>query len=204
MKTYLDMEDWSRKEHFQFFGGFDDPFFGITVNIDFTSVYKQAKENNNSFFLYSLHRLMQAVNDIDEFKYRIEDGRVVRFDTIHVSTTIGRGDGTFGFGFFEYDADRDFFIRKAEPEIQRVKSLSGLLLNDSANRMDVIHFSAVPWFAFTEMKHAVSFGRKDSVPKISTGKLIKEGDRLMLPVSINAHHGLMDGKHVGLFIDRLR
>lgn len=102
MKHPIDLEHWNRKEHFLFFGSMDDPFFGLTTQIDVTSIYKEAKADHASFFLYSLHKIMTAVNEVEEFRYRIIDNIPVCFDRIHVGTTIGREDGTFGFGFFEY------------------------------------------------------------------------------------------------------
>ena len=60
-------------------------------------------------------------------------------------------------------------------------------------------FSAVPWFAFTEMKHARSANRGDSIPRISTGKLTRSGDRLTMPVSLDVHHGFIDGRQAGEF-----
>ena len=101
MKHPIDLEHWNRKEHFLFFGSMDDPFFGLTTQIDVTSIYKEAKADHASFFLYSLHKIMTAVNEVEEFRYRIIDNIPVCFDRIHVGTTIGREDGTFGFGFFE-------------------------------------------------------------------------------------------------------
>ena len=51
----------------------DDPFFGLTTQIDVTSIYKEAKADHASFFLYSLHKIMTAVNEVEEFRYRIID-----------------------------------------------------------------------------------------------------------------------------------
>lgn len=100
-KTKLNIESWNRKEHFRFFSAFDDPFFGITTNVDFTTIYLEAKHDSQSFFLYSLHHILTKANETDEFKLRIEgENSVVKYDTIHVSPTIGREDGTFGFAFF--------------------------------------------------------------------------------------------------------
>ena len=161
MKQVIDLDNWNRKEHFAFFSAFDDPFFGVTTLVDFTDVYRQSKEQNVSFFLYSLHFLLKCVNETDAFKLRIEKDSVVRYDTIHISPTIGREDGTFGFGFFEYDPDIDLFIQKATQEIERVKNGTGLSFSKNTSRQDVIRYSALPWFAFSEMKHATSF--KDGV-----------------------------------------
>jgi hypothetical protein len=59
MKHPIDLEHWNRKEHFLFFGSMDDPFFGLTTQIDVTSIYKEAKADHASFFLYSLQPLMR-------------------------------------------------------------------------------------------------------------------------------------------------
>ena len=126
MKHPIDLEHWNRKEHFLFFGSMDDPFFGLTTQIDVTSIYKEAKADHASFFLYSLHKIMTAVNEVEEFRYRIIDNIPVCFDRIHVGTTIGREDGTFGFGFFKYTPDRQLFLQNAQKEIERVQALTGL------------------------------------------------------------------------------
>jgi chloramphenicol O-acetyltransferase type A len=41
------------------------------------------------------------------------------------------------------------------------------------------------------------------VPKISFGKFIKENDRTLMPFSVEVHHSLMDGLHVGRYIARI-
>ena len=66
----------------------------------------QSKQDGASFFLYSLHKILRAANAIDEFRYRVEDGNIVLYDLIGASPTIGREDGSFGFGVFEYHEDR--------------------------------------------------------------------------------------------------
>ena len=71
-KTELNIESWNLKEHFRFFSAFDDPFFGITTNGDFTTIYLEAKHDSQSFFLYSLHHILTKANDTDEFKLIIE------------------------------------------------------------------------------------------------------------------------------------
>lgn len=204
MKQIINLDDWNRKEHFNFFSAFDDPFFGVTTAVDFTNVYHQSKKTGKSFFLYSVHFLLKCLNDTPAFKLRIEEGQVVQYDKINISPTIGREDGTFGFGFFEYHADLDLFIENAEKEISRVKNGTGLSFSENAGRSDVIFYSALPWFAFSEMKHAGSIKTGDSVPRISTGKLIEEEGELRLPISISAHHGLMDGRDIAEFIQKLK
>ena len=176
MKQLIDLECWKRKEHFRSFSAFDDPFFGITALVDFTDCPRRSREEGRFFFLRSVHRLLKCVNETEPFRLRIENGQVVEYDLIHVSPTIGREDGTFGFGFFEYDTDLDLFIQNAEKEIGRVRNSDGLSFSEDIGRPDLIRYSALPWFAFSEMKHAVSRGKGDSVPRISTGKLVQQDE----------------------------
>lgn len=59
MKRVINLDNWNRKEHFKFFSALDDPFWGITTTVDFTSIYQQSKNMEVSFFLYSVHFLLK-------------------------------------------------------------------------------------------------------------------------------------------------
>ena len=127
MKTLLDLENWNRKEHFLFFKQFEEPFFGLTVEIDCTKAYATTKQLGTSFFVYYLHKTMVAVNTIESFRYRIIDDAIYIYDTIDVSATIMREDNTFGFSLIEYSPDFDVFAANTFQEIERIQNTSGLL-----------------------------------------------------------------------------
>ena len=201
MKTLLDLENWNRKEHFEHFKQMEEPFFGVTVEIDCTKAYQTAKELKVSFFIFYLHKTLVAVNAIENFRYRIADGKIYINDRIDVSATIGREDGTFGFSLIEYNSDFETFKQNALTEIERVQNTTGLFTR-SFDDDNVIHFSAIPWLNFTSLSHARSFTFPDSCPKISFGKMItSETGKRTIAMSIHVHHGLMDGLHVGQFVD---
>ena len=94
-------------------------------------------------------------------------------------------------------------MQNAGKEINRVKNSTGLSFSENTGRKDLIRYSALPWFAFSDMKHADSIRIGDSVPKISTGKLIQEKKKYTLPISISAHHGLADGRDAALLIQKI-
>lgn len=202
MRTEVVIEDWKRKDHFHYFSQFDEPFFGVTVNADVKNAYDFAKRNSISFFLVYLYRALKAANEIEEFRYRINDGKVFLYDSIHASPTINREDGTFSFAYMDYAEDEREFIQKSIKIMDEVRSQRGLVPAMSGE--NVIHFSAAPWLHFTSLSHARGFSFPDSAPKISFGKVLWENDRALMPVSIHGHHGLMDGYHVGLFIERFQ
>ena len=200
MKHLIDLATWNRREHFTFFSAFEEPFFGLVATVDCTRALAEAKRLGVPFFLYYLHAALQAVNQVEALRYRIEDGQVYCYDRIHASATIGRPDHTFGFSFIEQHGELAAFVPGATAEIAAVQASEGLRLNETTGRPDVIHFSALPWVRFTGLSHARSFSHPDSCPKISVGQTYVEGAATLLPVSVNVHHGLADGYHVGLFL----
>lgn len=202
MKQLITLDNWKRKDHFQFFSKFEEPFFGVTINIDCTLAYQQAKEKGNSFFLYYLYRALKSANAIENFRYRIIDKEVYLFDQINASATINRPDETFGFSYMDYDKNEELFYQNAKEEIVRVQQSKGLIPAGSGE--NVIHFSAVPWLDFTSLSHARSFTFPDSCPKISFGKVTENNGKKLMSVSIHAHHGLMDGFHIGLFAEKFQ
>lgn len=199
MKQKLNLEAWNRKEHFLFFKQMEEPFFGVTITVDCTKAYKKAKEMGVSFFTYYLHKTLTAVNQCEPFRYRIIDNEVYIFDRIDVSSTILREDKTFGFSQIEYAEDLNQFAENTKKEITRIQSTTGLFTREYSENL--IHFSALPWINFTSFSHARSFTWPDSCPKISFGKMMDENGKKTMSMSIHVHHGLMDGYHVGAFIE---
>ena len=194
----INIDSWKRKDHFRFFSQFEEPFFGVVVNIDCTTAYAKAKKLGQSFFLYYLYRAMKATNQIEEFRYRIEGEDIVIHDQINVSTTINRKDDTFGFAYFDYHTNEEIFIANAKKAIEEVQQSEGLKLAQPGS-CDM-HFSAIPWVDFTSLSHARSFSFPDSSTKISVGKMIEKDGTQQFAVSVHIHHGLADGLHVGKFV----
>ena len=120
-------------------------------------------------------------------------------DLVGVSSTIGREDGSFGFGYFPYVEDRAAFVRAAAAEVERVKNASGLCLDVQEDRRDLIYYSSLPWIDFSDLKHPGSLSGDRSVPRITTGRLVPSEGRLLMSVSVHLNHGLADGRHVAQF-----
>ena len=196
----LDLNKWIRKEHFEFFKNYDQPFFGITAEVDITNAYRKYKSLNTSFFLYYLHKSLVAINELESFRYRItEGGEVAIFDVIRAGATINRPDGTFSFSYLPYHRNYIDFEKDASCIIREIRETKGLPHTDRSQ--DVAYFSAIPWIKFTSIEHAMNSKVADSVPKIAFGKWEERSDKKYMPVSVHVHHALMDGVHVGQFFE---
>ncbi len=200
---YLDLENWNRKEHFYFFKEYDNPFFNICASIDVTSLLTYAKEQHLSFFIASLFLSLRAANSINEFRYRIRGDRVVVHDVVHAGSTVLNSDQTFSFCYFDYDGNFQTFNQEATQKLETYKRgfKSFEALED---RDDLIHYSIIPWVSFTNFSHAKRFKTEDSVPKIVFGKYHEDSGMMKMPVSVEVHHALMDGIHVGKFFERFQ
>jgi chloramphenicol O-acetyltransferase type A len=200
----IDFENWKRREHYAFFIKFDNPFFGIVSEIDCTKAFDAAKESKISFFSSYMHKSMLAVNQVEEFRYRIVDGEVVVFDVIHTGTTIGRADETYGLAFIPYSSEFETFNFSLQSEIEAVQKSSGLRLNNEDIKYDLVRYSTVPWSSFTGLLHPTRNDATESVPKIAFGKaFLREGKRF-LPISVEANHALMDGFHIAKYLEQFQ
>lgn len=200
----IDYQKWNRKEHFEFFSKYDNPFFGVATVINCTESFLQCKKNGTSFFANYLHKSLLAANNVDALRYRILEKEIVDVNVIHAGTTIGRSDGTFGFSFIKYTDNLKEFSHALKKEIEVVENSSGLRADRNAMRLDLIHYSTLPWIKFTGLTHARNYQSSDSVPKITFGKASEKDGKWLLPISIEAHHGLVDGVHIARFLEEFQ
>lgn len=196
----LDIESWNRKEHFSFFNQFDDPYFAVTVDLDVTKAFAFAKNQNLSFFVVYLYACMKAINSVENFKYRIHDDKVIIHELIHASPTISREDNTFGCSFIYFTDDFNQFNENFKAEKERILSTTDLFPPEEGSDA-CIYCSAMPWFSFSGHKEPVFGVKKESVPKLAFGKYLEKDNKLQMPVSIAVNHALVDGYHVGLFVE---
>lgn len=197
----ININTWNRKQLFEHFSQLHDPYFGLTIPFNVTKAYTYSKEKNISFFGKYLHDCMRAINSIENFKFRIEQNKVVQYDTIHASATMMREDKTFGFSFINYNKDLNRFLKSLDAEKERIKNTD--LLFPPNNGQDCIHCSALPWVNFSGHKEPVS-NEIESVPKLAFGKATKNNDQLIMHVAISVNHALIDGYHVGLFSEKFQ
>jgi len=200
MYQEIDLKKWNRKSQFDFFKDYDIPFFNITANVDITNLHLFCKSRGVPFFLGSFFFSTKAINEIEEFRYRIKDDGVICYNKIDAGSTILHDDNTFSFCYFEYIDDLIRFCEEGKKEIQIQKTKKGL--DPKLNSDNLIHYSSIPWISFTSIQHARKFRTGDSIPKLVFGKFFKEGDRLKMPLSVEVHHALLDGYHVSEYFKK--
>lgn len=194
----IDLESWSRKEHFDVFKNWDYPHFSLCVNVSLETFYSFIKQKGISFNIAIVYLITRAANAVPEFRYRIRDEKPIEHEIIHPSSTILGKDDVFSFCTLEYYEDFSKFSMRASNKIAQVQKRPRLLKEDQ-NRDDLIFLTAIPWVSFTSIMHPLKLNPADSVPRFSWGKYFEDGKDLKMPLSVQAHHAVMDGVHVGRF-----
>jgi chloramphenicol O-acetyltransferase type A len=203
MYKNLDLESWNRFEQYKFFKKYDNPFFNICSSIDVTELLQQSKKLQLSFSSCLLFASIDTANNIESFKYRLKDDGVVIYDSIYAGSTILNDDNSFSFSYFDYNPDFKTFYKNARKHIQDHKA--GKITFDGRNNdLDIIHYSIIPWINFTSFSHPRNYKTNDSIPKIVFGQYYEIDGRKRLPLSIEVHHALMDGYHLGLYLAKLQ
>ena len=191
----VDIDAWERKSTYEFFLDYEDPFFNIAANLDVTRLYRFCKDNDLAYSLAALFLSLQAANEIREFRLRMIDERVVEFDRVEATQTILNEDETFSFCYFPMKDDIYEFDRAGKAA--REKYLALKTFDVETDRFDLIYYSAIPWISFTSFKHASPRNNRQTIPRMVFGKMFDEGAVKKMPFSVEVHHALVDGIHVG-------
>jgi len=202
MPAYLDTETWPRRHLFHFFKDYDNPFFNVCAELDVKPLVEFTHARNLSFSIAYHFLSVKAANEIESFRYRLRGDRVLVHERVHAGAILLLDDESFTFVYFDYTEDFGAFHASAQTIIEDARREPPSLYA-RADRDDLIYHSVIPWVSFTSISHARDSKQESSVPKVSFGKHRADGDRVRMPVSVEVHHALMDGLHVGRYFERL-
>lgn len=148
-----------------------------------------------------VYMISKVANEIAEFRWRIRGNQVVEHDVVHPSFTVNTEEAdVFSFCYVDYQNDyKQFVMAVAEAQRQMGKAPS---LEDVPDRDDYLFMSSMPWVHFTGFTHAMHTPARDSVPRFTWGKTKPQGNELLMPLGVQAHHGVVDGRHAGTFYDK--
>jgi chloramphenicol O-acetyltransferase type A len=202
MKEF-DIDNWNRKTQFEFFKTYEDPFFNITSNLEVTNLYNFCKKNKLSFSLTCIYVALKSMNEIEEFRLRIKNNKVVIFEKIHIGSTILNEDNTFSFCYYQNNSSIFEFDKAGKKVIDNHKK--GIVFEPKEEMLDLVHCSTLPWISFTGFKHARKGDEAEKgIPKIIFGKLFEENQSKKIPFSVEVSHALMDGYHVALLFNKMQ
>lgn len=187
-----------RQKHFDYFNQMNHPHFNICGNIDISEFLKKSKDLGWSFTPAIVYFISKSANAIPEFRQRIRDNEVVEHEVVHPSFSVyTKASDVFSFCETKFQPDFQGFMADAKINIATMQEKP--VFEDEPGRDDYLFLSAIPWIRFTGISHAMHYHPADSVPRISWGKYFEEGGKMRMPIAVQVHHALVDGRHVGEF-----
>jgi chloramphenicol O-acetyltransferase type A len=202
MSTYLDTATWARRDAFEFFRSFDKPYFNVCVRLDVARLKAAlaARGTGGGLSLACYFIALRLANLHQPFRLRLEDGRVRVHEVVHGSTTVLREDGeSFFFAELGHTLDFAAFSVQAGAAIDAARTMHAAF-EPKPDDVARVYFTSLPWLHFTSFSHARNWKREDSIPRFAFGRAQDEGGHLWLPMSVEVHHALMDGVHVGRYV----
>ncbi|KEI98625.1 chloramphenicol acetyltransferase [Clostridium botulinum A2B3 87] len=199
---YIDFNDFERKEHYKFFESVDNPQFNICMNIDVTNFLRFVKSNKISFYYSMIYASTHVMNEIKDFRYKIRDGKIILHDSLQPSfTDIESNKNLFKIVTLPLKKDIIEFSNSAKEVSKNQKEYFPTITEDQDK---LIYFSCIPWISFTSISNEIVMNKEDSIPRISFGKYFKQDNKVLLPYSVQVNHMLLDGIHVGKYIEKLQ
>jgi chloramphenicol O-acetyltransferase type A len=200
---YVDLDTWDRKDYFEAYLDNDFPYINIGAALDVTHLIEFSKKNDLSSYLTLVHTAHQVAEGIVNFRYRIHQSLPVVNERMSLSFThLAPGRDLFINVTIDPPDDLAEFHAKARAQIAKQDTELGL--RELKDRLDIIMYSAVPWIQYTHFVRTLVKAGVDSNPKMSWGKYFEQGDRTLVTFSVQVHHGLMDGFHVGRYFEELQ
>lgn len=194
--------DGHARRHFEFFVGMNHPHFSVCAPVDVTAWLDGAKQRGERINSALVYLLARVANDVPQFRRRIRNGDLVEHTVVHPSFAVPTAEtDVFSFCEVKFDSAMPAFVARCEQQIQAMRSVPSI--EDEPGRDDYLFMSALPWISFTAVTHPMHYHPHDSVPRITWGKITDHDERKIMPVSVQAHHAIVDGVHMGHFFERV-
>ena len=190
---------WERAMHCMVFRNSVEPAFCVTFEADVTELKKYVKDNNISFTLAMVYAVCRCANQIEAFRYRFVDGKIVLFDNIDTAFTyLNKKTNLFKVVNVPMMGDlKEYCINAKKIADEQEEYFMGSLGND------VFQCSPMPWVTYTHISHTNSGKKDNATPLFDWGKYYVKDGRIMMPISVQAHHSFVDVIHIGEYVDLL-
>ena len=196
----IDEKNWARAMHCMVFRNSVEPAFCVTFEADITGFKRMVKAQGLSFTLAMVYAVCRCANKIEAFRYRFADGQIVLYDRIDTAFTYLNKD-TELFKVVNVpmvDDLREYCELAAKTASEQKEYFTGPLGND------VFQCSPMPWVTYTHISHTNSGKKENATPLFEWGKYYEKDGKIMIPVSVQAHHSFVDGLHIGQFAEELQ
>ena len=193
----------TRRDRFAHFDAMENPSINLCFRLDVPNFLPACKAAGRPPFHVFLYALTRAVMQVEHFRYRKFEGKVIKIDRLFPSYAVMDDNNNLNFARFDGCDELDTFIArskaaKAEACVPGPLRLPGLFCTPREIK-DHVWTTCMPWLDLLAIEHPMTRFSDADIPMIAFGKFRPEADgRLSLPIAVHAHHGFVDGYHIHL------
>lgn len=167
----------------------------MTARIDVTELVEFSERTGTKFYLNFLYLLSKVLNSRDDYKmdYRYNSDELICYDVIHPCHYVFHDDTeTCTTVHSLYYVDYDTFYEHALADLEEAKE-NRKYEYDADKYPNWFDASYISWLSYDSLNIELPDGYLYFPPIVNWGRYRKEGDRLMMPVSVRLNHAIADG-----------
>ncbi len=198
--TPVDYARWPRRPWFEHYMHTSRCNYSLTWELDVTALVPRLKQRGQRFYPAMLYMLATVVNRHAEFRTALgPDGLPGVFSHMEVSYTLFRPESeTFTVLWTAYNPDFAAFAEKFRRDAARWGGENAVLAKPEMPQ-NVFDVSSIPWITFTGFNLNLFSKGEHLLPIFTFGRYREQGEKILLPVSMQLHHAVCDAYHAARF-----
>lgn len=204
----IDPRQSPRADAYAFYRQAERPRWGLTFSVDLGPLLSRlpawrADMPGLTPFVAYHHALLRAANAVPALRQRLTPDGAVQWRSVDATPTVLRDDESFAVARLVYAERLDDFVSPALAAVALARQPDapwGVRVEQSGE----LHMTTLPGVAFTHFTHARRGGFDDATPSVALGRYQRDGAHAWMPVNLEVHHALVDGVHVGRFVETLQ
>lgn len=196
--TLIDIENWERKEFYEHFINEVVCTYSVTVNLDITNLKGQR------LYPAMIWLITKTVNEMPEFRTSLRKDGLGIYDSMHPMYTVFNEQNKNFSGIWSYFSD-DYkeFLKNYEEDSGKYSNSTRYTPKDGTPE-NSFNISMLPWVGFTSVNINVYDEGKFLLPIFTMGKFFEQDGKRLLPFSIQVHHAVCDGYHIGKYVELIQ
>ncbi|TFW13646.1 CatA-like O-acetyltransferase [Duganella callida] len=193
-----------RRDRYNAFASFENPLVNLSFELEVPDFRPHCKHHGLPPFHFFLYHVLHAVQGIENFRYRIYRGEVIEIADFWASYTVVNQDNNLNFARFVMTDDLREFIARSLASKQEAETTTQLIntaedLSEYEQRRN-IYITCMPWLKLTSVEHPIYEHKTYDIPSLAWGRFSdpRADGKLTMTMSVQAHHGFVDGYHVHL------
>lgn len=197
----IDYENWDRKEIYE---AFLPCSYYITVNMNITRFLAFLKDKSYKFYPSINYVMTKVVNEHEEYRFAIENGKVGYYDMVSPLYTVLRKGNLFTNKVTDFSLDFQDFYDRFLIDVKAAEA-GDKLYYENPRRSDVFCVSATHKLTFTALAFSAPLeGKSSFVPFATVGKYYNSEGKILMPLSVEFNHEINDGYHASNFFEWLQ